>query len=127
METLKDNRPLFTLTVSEFAELWRSLSETHVPANKVTSEFNDDFAYGIMGLAGLVGCSRATAQSLKNSGIFNDAISQIGRKIVIDKAKTLEILRARNMKFNSNHLNLKNDGRHIKERKGNPIGSNASY
>lgn len=38
------------------------------------------------------GCSRATASKIKSSGIIDDAISQVGNLIVIDKFKALKLI-----------------------------------
>lgn len=51
--------------------------------------------YGLDGLARLLGCSRSTANRRKQSGEFDKAISQTGRKIVIDARKVLEITKIR--------------------------------
>ena len=40
-------------------------------------------------LAELFGCSVPTANRIKRSGIINDAITQIGRKIIVDAEKAL--------------------------------------
>lgn len=40
--------------------------------------------YGIEGIARVFGCSVPTANRIKRSGVIDKAITQIGRKIVID-------------------------------------------
>ncbi len=40
--------------------------------------------YGIEGIARIFGCSVPTANRIKKSGVIDKAITQIGRKIVID-------------------------------------------
>lgn len=40
--------------------------------------------YGIEGIARIFGCSVPTANRIKRSGVIDKAITQIGRKIVID-------------------------------------------
>ena len=47
--------------------------------------------YGIAGIAQIFGCSIPTASRIKKSGIINDAITQIGRKIVVNADKALEL------------------------------------
>ena len=47
------------------------------------------YVYGIKGIAELFGCSVPTANRIKRSGIINDAITQIGRKIIVDAEKAL--------------------------------------
>ena len=49
--------------------------------------------YGIAGLADFLKCSKATAQKIKSSGRIDKAISQCGRKIVIDGDMVIEILK----------------------------------
>jgi len=49
--------------------------------------------YGIKGLVDLLGCGRSTAQKIKNSGILNEAIIQIGNTIIIDEDKAMECLK----------------------------------
>lgn len=40
--------------------------------------------YGIDGIAQIFGCSVPTANRIKKSGVIDDAITQVGRKIIID-------------------------------------------
>lgn len=48
--------------------------------------------YGIDGIAQLFGCSRTKAFSIKNSGVIDKAVSQIGRKIVVDADLALKLI-----------------------------------
>ena len=48
-------------------------------------------AYGIKGIAETFGCSIPTANRIKKSGLIDKAISQLGRKIVIDVDLALEL------------------------------------
>ena len=54
------------------------------------------YVFGFNGIAQLFGCSRSTAARIKNSGVINDAITQIGRKIVVDADKALALIKERN-------------------------------
>lgn len=47
---------------------------------------------GIKGIARIYGCSMATAQRIKNSGLIDAAITQVGRKIVTDTRLALALL-----------------------------------
>ena len=47
---------------------------------------------GMSGLAKLFGCSKATAQRIKSSGVIDAAISQIGRTFVVDARKALNLV-----------------------------------
>ena len=48
-------------------------------------------AYGIRGIAETFGCSIPTANRIKKSGVIDKAISQVGRKIVLDVDLALEL------------------------------------
>lgn len=50
--------------------------------------------YGIEGLCELLQCSKATAHRIKNSGVIKDAITQTGRKIVIDAQLALDLIQS---------------------------------
>lgn len=50
--------------------------------------------YGIEGIAQIFGCSVPTANRIKKSGVINDAITQVGRKIVIDGDMALALAKA---------------------------------
>lgn len=54
------------------------------------------FVYGVKGIAQLFGCSKSTAARIKNSGVINDAITQVGRKIIVDAEKALALIKERN-------------------------------
>ena len=47
--------------------------------------------YGLSGLARLFGCSLPTANRIKQSGKIDRAITQVGRKIIVDADLALEL------------------------------------
>ena len=49
------------------------------------------YVHGILGIAKLFGCSLPTANRIKKSGKIDKAITQIGRKIIIDAELALEL------------------------------------
>ncbi len=53
-----------------------------------------DGSSGIEGLCELLQCSKATAHRIKNSGVIKDAITQTGRKIVIDAQLALDLIQS---------------------------------
>ena len=59
--------------------------------NEVNNE-EDKYVYGIAGIAELFHCSLPTANRIKKSGRIKKAITQIGRKIVVDKKMALELV-----------------------------------
>ena len=48
--------------------------------------------YGLAGIRQLYGCSKSTAHRILHSGCIDEAVTQIGRKIVINSAKALRCL-----------------------------------
>lgn len=49
------------------------------------------YVYGIAGIARLFGCSLPTANRIKKSGKIDKAVTQIGRKIIVDAELALEL------------------------------------
>lgn len=90
---INDATPIWQLTVKEFRDIIQETAATKSePAKTQTDE---GYAYGIAGLAKLIGASKTTAQKLKSSGILDAAITQIGNKIIINKKTAIEILKKR--------------------------------
>lgn len=83
------DKPLFTLSLSEFLAI---LDKRYLNTGSVAAER----VHGIKGLANLFGCSTATAQRIKSSGIIDSAIYQIGRTFTVDADKALMLLQASN-------------------------------
>lgn len=81
MKRIDSKTPLLNLTVEEFLEV----------SKKIVADEN--YAHGLKGLAKFLGCSRSKASKLKSSGILDEAITQNGNIIIIDKKKALELLR----------------------------------
>jgi len=49
------------------------------------------YEYGIRGIAKIFGCSIPTANRIKKSGKIDRAITQIGRKIIVDADLALQL------------------------------------
>lgn len=62
------------------------------PAQEKEGSREKRYVYGIFGIAELFGCSIPTASRIKRSGIIDDAITQVGRKIVVDADKALMLV-----------------------------------
>lgn len=90
IQTIDANTPIAMLTVRQFQDL---MSICHVPQEHKTedAEITKKFVYGIAGLARLFGCSIPTASRIKASGKIDKAITQIGRKIIVDADLALEL------------------------------------
>lgn len=61
-----------------------TVTTSDVPSKKT-------YVYGLDGIMQLFGCSKTTAQKIKNGGRLDKAITQIGRKIVIDADMALKL------------------------------------
>ena len=73
----------------EFIQLIKAANEGSM--EEKLAEDNDKYVYGIAGIAELFHCSLPTANRIKKSGRIKKAITQIGRKIVVDKKMALEL------------------------------------
>lgn len=83
-------KPLWQMTGEEFLFLQQSVGKKEVK-NPIPTETNKKYVYGILGIAKLFGCSIPTASRIKKSGKINKAITQIGRKIIVDADLALEL------------------------------------
>lgn len=93
--------PLWQYTGEQFLELLDShlvktatVTESIIPPQNVATTAKRWLVYGIKGLCELLQCSKATAHRIKNSGIIREAITQSGRKIVIDAQLALDLIQA---------------------------------
>ena len=73
------------MTVEEYLEM-KSRQETKEVMTK-----QKNLVYGLEGIKTLFGCSTTTAWRIKSSEWIRPAISQVGRKIVVDADLALEL------------------------------------
>ena len=93
MQNLQEllSKPVWQMTGEEFIMLSRHASvQTEAQPQPVTGT-NRTYVYGIPGIARLFGCSLPTANRIKKSGKIDKAITQIGRKIIVDAELALEL------------------------------------
>ncbi len=93
MQNLQEllSKPFWQMTGEEFIMLSRHASgQTETQPQPVT-DTNRRYVYGILGIAKLFGCSLPTANRIKKSGKIDKAITQIGRKIIVDAELALEL------------------------------------
>ena len=85
--------PVCMMSGEELAFLFNNLGVLDRDKKPESSMPSPDrkLAYGIKGIAETFGCSIPTANRIKKSGIIDKAISQLGRKIVIDVDMALEL------------------------------------
>ena len=85
-------KPVWQMTGEEFIFLNQHVSsESEVAKTPQKTETNKKYVYGIGGIARLFGCSIPTANRIKKSGKINKAITQIGRKIIVEADLALEL------------------------------------
>ncbi len=89
IENLKE-KSLWQMTGEEFLFLQQHLDRLpdHAPVPLAKEK---KYVYGIPGIAKLFGCSIPTANRIKQSGKISKAITQIGRKIIVDAELALEL------------------------------------
>jgi hypothetical protein len=88
------NKRIIDLSVAELLEileLFAGKSEQQSKVSIDTTKDNKHFVYGLAGLADLFGCSKTTANRIKQSGKIDSAITQIGNLIIIDADKAIEL------------------------------------
>ncbi|MDR2130886.1 MAG: DUF3853 family protein [Odoribacteraceae bacterium] len=89
IEDLKQ-KPLWQMTGEEFLYLQQNSEQKEMQAT-VVNNTSKKHVYGIAGIARLFGCSIPTANRIKQSGKIDKAITQIGRKIIVDAELALEL------------------------------------
>ena len=85
------SKPIAMMTGEELTFLIKNCASNNNPSPTILQQKN---YYGIEGIAQIFGCSVPTANRIKKSGVIDDAITQIGRKIIIDAEKALALVKA---------------------------------
>lgn len=88
------NTRIIDLTVGQLQDLiYETVNRSIAKVNTNSNE--KKLVYGIDGIAELFGCSRTKATEIKQSGIIDKAVIQIGRKITVDAEMALKLTRGR--------------------------------
>ena len=91
IDDLKE-KPIWQMTGEEFFYLQQSTGViTATATTPAIDSTTKKYVYGIVGIARLFGCSMPTAHRIKKSGKIDQAITQIGRKIIVDADLALEL------------------------------------
>lgn len=95
-EELK-SKPIWQMTGEEFISLqqYGHANSQPEPQPEVKEDTMPKYVYGIDGIATIFGCKRGKAQQIKNSGVIDGAITQSGRKIIVDVEMALRLVRER--------------------------------
>lgn len=89
MKEFQNSTIVASLTVGQLREFLRELLTNET--RPVETE-KKNLVYGLRGIMSLLHCSHTQAQRYKD-GILKDAVMQIGRKIVVDADKALELFK----------------------------------
>lgn len=84
-------KPIWQMTGEEFLYLQQSGAVQPPAPTAIIDATHKRHVYGIVGIAKLFGCSMPTANRIKKSGKIDKAITQIGRKIIVDAELALEL------------------------------------
>lgn len=88
MTRITNDTPVAMLTVGQLKE---ALNVGVAPAPQEPVRNEKRYVYGIRGIAELFNCSIPTANRIKASGKINGAITQIGRKIIVNADLAMEL------------------------------------
>lgn len=88
-------KPIWQMTGAEFLFL-QEHGNTKQIVNTNTESSEKKYVYGIAGIARLFNCSIPTANRIKASGKLDNAIRQIGRKIIVDAELAIELAGRKN-------------------------------
>ena len=92
-------RPLYTLTIGEFTDLMSQFYSNVTKSDQQPGYPNSTkhLYYGLRGVQELFGCSHKQAQYYKDN-VIQEAVSQNGRKIVVDGDLALKLFNQRRNK-----------------------------
>lgn len=92
-----DTMPIGAMTIGDLKLLMQEILETAAgqTTNKLNTAAPKRYVYGIKGIEELFGCSHATAQHYKDN-VINEAVTQNGRKIIVDVEYAIELFGRRN-------------------------------
>ena len=88
---IDSNTPIWQLTVADLMEILKEVQQVR----PVIQQPEKRFVHGLKGIAQVFGCSRTTASEIKKSGAIDEAITQVGRTIVVDAELALQLARNR--------------------------------
>ncbi len=90
------SKPVWQMTGEDLLFLSRQTAhfDSHTASTQGTPT-EKRYVYGIAGICEIFGCSKPTAIRIKKSGRIDKAITQVGRKIVIDAELALQLASAK--------------------------------
>ena len=86
-------KPLWQFSGKDHEYMLKHVLMESLSVDGYSQPSNKKYVQGINGIANLFGCSKSTAQRIKNSGVINDAITQVQRKILVDADLALQLVK----------------------------------
>ena len=98
--TCSDGDPEYVALLDK--PLWQFTGKDHAYMMKhvLMESLSKRYVQGYQGIATLFGCSKSTAQRIKKSGIIDEAITQVNRKILVDADLALQLVKESEYKVN---------------------------
>ena len=84
-------KPVCMMTGEELSLLLQNAGKGTAMMSAEEPSKSKRYVHGIAGIAEIFGCSIPTANRIKTSGMIDDAITQVGRKIIVDQELALHL------------------------------------
>ena len=85
-------KPLWQFTGKDHEYMLKHVLMESFTSVEAESSSQKRYVQGYQGIASLFGCSKSTAQRIKKSGIIDEAITQVNRKIIVDADLGLQLV-----------------------------------
>ena len=85
------DKPLWQFTGKDHAYMMKHVLMESLSVESTEPSSQKRYVQGYQGIASLFGCSKSTAQRIKKSGIIDEAITQVNRKILVDADLALQL------------------------------------
>lgn len=94
------DKPLWQFTGKDHAYMMKHVLMESLSVESTEPSSKKRYVQGYQGIATLFGCSKSTAQRIKKSGIIDEAITQVNRKILVDADLALQLVKESEYKVN---------------------------
>lgn len=94
------DKPLWQFTGKDHAYMMKHVLMESLSVESTEPPSKKRYVQGYQGIATLFGCSKSTAQRIKKSGIIDEAITQVNRKILVDADLALQLVKESEYKVN---------------------------
>ena len=94
------DKPLWQFTGKDHAYMMKHVLMESLSVESTEPSSKKRYVQGYQGIATLFGCSKSTAQRIKKSGIIDEAITQVNRKILVDADLALQLVKESEYKMN---------------------------